>query len=147
MRLRYLLTGFLILAVDRLSKYLVMQRMVEGESIPILSPVLYLTYVRNTGAAFGLLKGKASILAAVAVAVIALAAWQWRKVVSQSWRVRWGLTAALAGAVGNLIDRLAYGSVVDFLDLRIWPIFNVADLGISCGIALLFWEVLSHDKR
>jgi len=142
-----LLTGFLILAVDRLSKYLVMQRMVEGESIPILSPVLYLTYVRNTGAAFGLLKGKASILAAVAVAVIALAAWQWRKVVSQSWRVRWGLTAALAGAVGNLIDRLAYGSVVDFLDLRIWPIFNVADLGISCGIALLFWEVLSHDKR
>lgn len=145
--MRYLLTGFLILAVDRLSKYLVMQRMVEGESIPILSPVLYLTYVRNTGAAFGLLKGKASILAAVAVAVIALAAWQWRKVVSQSWRVRWGLTAALAGAVGNLIDRLAYGSVVDFLDLRIWPIFNVADLGISCGIALLFWEVLSHDKR
>ena len=56
MRLRYVLTSFLILVADRLSKILVMQHMAEGESIPILAPVLYLTYVRNTGAAFGLLR-------------------------------------------------------------------------------------------
>jgi signal peptidase II len=46
-----------------------------------------------------------------------------------------------------MIDRLAYGSVIDFFDIRIWPIFNIADLAISCGIVLLFWEVLSHDQR
>ncbi|HHT72695.1 MAG TPA: signal peptidase II [Firmicutes bacterium] len=145
--MRYVLTSFLILVADRLSKILVMQHMAEGESIPILAPVLYLTYVRNTGAAFGLLRGKAPVLAGIAVLGVALAAWQWKRIVSQGSRVKWGLAAALAGALGNMIDRLAYGSVIDFFDIRIWPIFNIADLAISCGIVLLFWEVLSHDQR
>ena len=86
-------------------------------------------------------------MAGIAVLGVALAAWQWKRIVSQGSRVKWGLAAALAGALGNMIDRLAYGSVIDFFDIRIWPIFNIADLAISCGIALLFWEVLSHDQR
>ncbi len=147
MRLRYLITSCLILAADRLSKYLVMHTMVEGESIPILAPVFYLTYVRNSGAAFGLLKGGAPLLAGLALLGVVLAAWQWKRIMAQGWRVRWGTAAALSGALGNMIDRLVYGSVVDFFDIRIWPIFNVADLAISCGVVLLFWEVLAHDRR
>jgi len=121
--------------------------MVEGESIPILAPVFYLTYVRNSGAAFGLLKGGAPLLAGLALLGVVLAAWQWKRIMAQGWRVRWGTAAALSGALGNMIDRLVYGSVVDFFDIRIWPIFNVADLAISCGVVLLFWEVLAHDRR
>ena len=143
-RLRYVLTSFLILVADRLSKILVMQHMAEGEH-PHSCSVLYLTYVRNTGAAFGLLR-EGSRFGGHCCTGVALAAWQWKRIVSQGSRVKWGLAAALAGALGNMIDRLAYGSVVDFFDIRIWPIFNIADLAISCGIVLLFWEVLSHDQ-
>lgn len=145
--MRYFLTAFLVLSADRLSKFWVMQHMVEGESIPVIPPIFYLTYVQNTGAAFGLFRGKASLLAAIALVGIALAAWQWKRIVSQSARVKWGLAAALSGAIGNMLDRMAYGSVIDFFDIRIWPIFNVADLAISCGIVLLFWGVLAHDRR
>ena len=144
--MRYLITSCLILAADRLSKYLVMHTMVEGESIPILAPVFYLTYVRNSGAAFGLLKGGAPLLAGLAL-LGGLGCLAVEAIMAQGWRVRWGTAAALSGALGNMIDRLVYGSVVDFFDIRIWPIFNVADLAISCGVVLLFWEVLAHDRR
>ena len=61
--------------------------------------------------------------------------------------VRWGVLISLVGAVGNLIDRLRWGAVIDFIDLRIFPpIFNLADLAIVCGVALLFWEVLSGEE-
>lgn len=147
MRLRYYLMSFLVLALDRITKYLVMQHMVEGESIPIAAPFLYLTYVRNSGAAFGLLKGRAQLLAVAALLGVGLAAWQWKKIISQSNRVKWGLSLAFAGALGNMIDRFAYGSVIDFFDVRIWPIFNVADIAIVCGVILLFWEVLINDQK
>lgn len=147
MRLRYYLTSFLVLAVDRLTKFFIMQHMVEGESIAIAAPFLYLTYVRNTGAAFGLLKGRSQLLAVLALLGVGLAAWQWKGIISQSSRVKWGVSLALSGALGNMIDRFVYGAVVDFLDVRIWPIFNVADIAIVCGVILLFWEVLTHDRK
>lgn len=147
MRLRYFLSGFVVLAADRLSKLLVMQHMVEGESIPIAAPFLYLTFVRNSGAAFGILKGKAHWLAVLGLLGIALAAWQWKKILDQSSRVKWGVSFALAGALGNMIDRFVYGGVIDFFDVRIWPIFNVADMAILGGVALLFWEVLAHGRE
>ncbi|NLJ75407.1 MAG: signal peptidase II [Firmicutes bacterium] len=143
--MRYILVAFLILISDRISKWIVMQQMVEGQSIPLIPPVLYLTYVRNTGAAFGLFRGRALFLSVLAVIGVVFVLTRWNHIAAKSSIVKWGVTIALGGALGNLIDRLRWGAVVDFVDLPLWPIFNVADLAIVGGVALLFWEVLFSE--
>ena len=146
MLLRYAIVAGLLLFADRLSKYVVMAKMVEGQSIPLLPPLLYITYVQNKGAAFGFLQGQVALLSAIAVIALLFIFTQWNKVMRKSAFVRWGVVLALAGAIGNLIDRLRWGAVIDFVDIRIF-VFNIADVAIVGGVALLFWEVLVHDRQ
>ncbi|NLJ79657.1 MAG: signal peptidase II [Firmicutes bacterium] len=142
----YFFIAGLVFISDRLSKLLVVSKMAEGESIPLISPVLYLTHVQNKGAAFGLLQGKVFFLSALAILCVILVLTQWRKIMGKSAFVRWGVTISIVGALGNLIDRLSWGAVVDFIDFRIFPIFNIADIAIVFGVGLLFWEVLFCDR-
>lgn len=142
----YAIVAALILVADRLSKYLVMANMAEGESVPLIPPFLYITYVQNRGAAFGFFQGQVALLSAIAVVCLLFIFTQWNKIMAKSAFVRWGVIIALAGAVGNLIDRLRWGAVIDFVDIRIF-VFNVADAAIVLGVGLLFWEVLIHDRR
>ncbi|WP_461371658.1 signal peptidase II [Candidatus Darwinibacter acetoxidans] len=142
----YAITAGLILFADRISKYLVMTRMQDGESIPLIPPVFYLTYVRNRGAAFGLFQGRVVLLSLIALVCLLLVVTQWKKLRAKSAFVRWGVLISFVGAVGNLIDRLRWGAVIDFLDVRIF-VFNVADAAIVVGVALLFWEVLVNDPE
>ena len=146
MLLSYVVVACLIFLADRLSKYLVMSNMTEGQSIPLIPPFLYVTYVQNRGAAFGFLQGQVALLSAIAVVCLLFIITQWNKIMAKSSFVRWGVLIALAGAIGNLLDRLRWGAVIDFLDIRIF-IFNVADVAIVLGVALLFWEVLVHDRK
>jgi len=146
MLVSYAITAGLILLADRLSKYLVMANMAEGESVPLIPPFLYITYVQNRGAAFGFFQGQVALLSAIAVVCLLFIFTQWNKIMAKSAFVRWGVIIALAGAVGNLIDRLRWGAVIDFVDIRIF-VFNVADAAIVLGVGLLFWEVLIHDRR
>ena len=146
MLLSYVVVACLIFLADRLSKYLVMANMTEGQSIPLIPPFLYVTYVQNRGAAFGFLQGQVALLSAIAVVCLLFIITQWNKIMAKSSFVRWGVLIALAGALGNLLDRLRWGAVIDFLDIRIF-IFNVADVAIVLGVALLFWEVLVHDRK
>jgi signal peptidase II len=142
----YAIVAALILVADRLSKYLVMANMAEGESVPLIPPFFYITYVQNRGAAFGFFQGQTALLSAIAVVCLLFIFTQWNKIMAKSAFVRWGVVTALAGAVGNLIDRLRWGAVIDFADIRIF-VFNVADAAIVLGVALLFWEVLIHDRK
>ncbi len=145
--MRYFITAGLILVIDRLSKFLVMVKMAEGESIPVLAPILYITYVRNKGAAFGFFQGRVIFLSAVAVLCLLFIFTQWKKIMSKGAMVRWGVIISLVGAIGNLIDRLRWGAVIDFIDVRFFPpIFNVADAAIVMGVALLIWEVVIRDS-
>ncbi|NLL43203.1 MAG: signal peptidase II [Firmicutes bacterium] len=146
MLVSYAITAGLILLADRLSKYLVMANMAEGESVPLIPPFLYITYVQNRGAAFGFFQGQVALLSAIAVVCLLFIFTQWNKIMAKSAFVRWGVIIALAGAVGNLIDRLRWRAVIDFVDIRIF-VFNVADAAIVLGVGLLFWEVLIHDRR
>lgn len=144
-----LLTGLLVLAADQASKYWVL----HGIDLPaigqvVLLRVLNLTFVRNSGVTFGLLTGYGTwsylVLAAVALAVVAaLGVWLRR---AESPLVAASLGAIAGGAVGNVIDRLRFGSVVDFIDAHIgdwhWYVFNVADAAIVCGVAALVLENL-----
>jgi signal peptidase II len=148
MLLNYVLLAGFILICDRLSKFLVMNRMIEGESIPIIPSFLYLTYVRNQGAAFGFLQGQVIFLSAIAVVCLLFILTQWKKIMERGPFVRWGVVISLVGAIGNLIDRLRWGAVIDFVDVIIFPpIFNIADVAIVFGVALLFWEVLVNDRK
>ncbi len=132
-----------ILILDQLTKYLVLRTMELEQSIPIISGVFHLTFVRNPGAAFSMLANQTKFFIAVTVVVIGLLIWYSRQLRGDSGWARVALGLQLGGAVGNLIDRVRWGSVVDFLDFRVWPIFNVADSAIVTGsiiFVVLIWK-------
>ena len=137
-----------VLAADQLTKVLLVSRLHPGDSRPLLTPILHLTYVQNTGAAFGLFKGQQAIVIAISLAVIGWIIWEFRRpfahVAPAGW---WGAGLVLGGAVGNLIDRLRLGYVIDFIDLRVWPVFNLGDSAITIGVALLILATLRPARR
>jgi signal peptidase II len=143
--------AFVLVVVDQITKVIVQRTIPLHDSVQVIPGLLNLTYVRNTGAAFGILNAvefpyKTTVVSLLALtALIAIAAYALR-VGSESWIGRAGLTAVLAGAVGNLIDRALRGYVVDFADfywgnVHFWA-FNVADAAITIGAVALILEVL-----
>lgn len=144
-----------VLALDVLTKVLSVAFLEGADPIKVFGGALYLTFVRNPGAAFGLAEGWTWILALIALGVVGFILWISRNLRSQGWAV--GLGLVLGGAVGNLADRLfrepgpMRGHVVDFLSLfdpfgRVWPVFNVADMAIvGGGAAIIVLALLQHD--
>lgn len=133
-----------LLSLDQLTKYLVSHNMALGESIPA-SGFFRLTYVHNTGSAFGLLPGQNTLLTIVSFLGVALLLWMYRTHGAQAKFLRVSLALMLAGAMGNLIDRLTYGKVIDFVDIGPWPIFNVADSSIVTGGIVLAWIMFTTN--
>jgi len=142
----WLISG-LTLVADQLTKLLVSAAFSPGTSLPVLPPVLYLTYVRNTGAAFGLLRGHHAFFIVCSLLVIGWIVWELRGKPSLDASSRWGFALVLGGAAGNLIDRLRLGYVIDFIDLRLWPVFNVGDTAITVGVSLLMWQAMAHHRH
>lgn len=142
----YLIISIFILAADMLTKYLVQQTMKPYESIPVLKNVFHITYVQNTGAAFSILRGKTLFFTIVSCAVILAILFILMKYPIKSKIFKIVMAIILGGAVGNLIDRLRYGYVVDFLDLRIWPVFNIADCAIVVGVLVLVYLITFHPE-
>ncbi|MDI6713176.1 MAG: signal peptidase II [Anaerosomatales bacterium] len=140
--LRLAITAGTVLVVDQASKAAVRHWLPLGASRPLLDGVLDLTHVRNTGAAFGLFPGAMAWFMLSAVIVLAgIAFVWWRHAPSDPWTVvALGLIAG--GAAGNLIDRAFLGGVTDFFDLRVWPVFNVADIALDVGVAIVVVRLL-----
>ena len=142
-----------IVAVDQITKYLVAGSFAPGESVPLTS-FFNMVLVHNPGAAFSFLSDQAGWQRGFFIA-IALAASVWIVyLLAKHPRERLfalALTLVLAGAVGNVIDRILVGAVVDFLDFHAfgyhWPAFNVADSAITCGAVLLAWDALRPQKK
>ena len=137
---------FLILA-DQAIKFLVVSLMELGESIPVFAGIFHITDIENPGAAFGLFANQRLIFIVAGVLVIAAACLMYRRLMSEKAIIRWGVALLLGGAVGNLIDRLRIGGVIDFLDFRIWPVFNIADIGICVGVALLMYALIYDTEK
>lgn len=146
---------FLVVFLDQASKLWIVGNFTLYESLPVIPGLFSLTYLTNTGAAFGLLAGEQGVwrqIFFVGVAVVALTAivFLYRKLrsVSAWYVIALGLIAG--GAIGNLIDRVRLGSVIDFLDLylgtRHWPAFNIADSAITVGVAIFLIMNLFFDK-
>lgn len=136
----------LILAADQLTKYAISANFLPGESLPVVPHIFHITYVLNPGAAFGMLPQARWFFVLSAVALfIAFMAYH-RQLKRQPAAFYYGCVAMLAGAVGNLIDRIRQGLVIDFFDFRIWPVFNVADVAIVLGVAGMVFAILFRMK-
>jgi len=132
--------AFSTLAADQLSKAWVRGNLALYESwapIPALARYFTFTHVTNTGIAFGLFREWGWVLIAVAVVVIAFMLLYTRQLATAGWPVQIAVGLQLGGAFGNLIDRIRFGSVTDFLDFKFWPVFNLADSAIVVGMLLL----------
>ena len=140
------LIGGVVLLADQLSKHLLLASFPPGHSLPLIPGLLHLTYVQNTGAAFGLLKGQQVLFIGLALLVLGWIAWELLTKPSVPPLMAWGCGLILGGAVGNLIDRLRWGYVVDFIDVRIWPVFNLGDSAITIGVGLLIWQSLRRHR-
>lgn len=138
---------FFIILADQAIKFLVVSYMKLGESIPVLAGIFHITYIENPGAAFGLFANQRVMFIVAAALVIAAACLMYRRLMSEKVIVRWGVALLLGGAAGNLIDRVRIGCVIDFLDFRIWPVFNIADIGICIGVALLMYALLFDKEK
>lgn len=136
------LAGIFIVWLDQLSKACVSRLFAVGESRPVIKNIFHLSLVHNTGVAFGLFRNHNTLLSLLSIAVILYIAWDslaHKKDKSLCQRVALGLI--LGGACGNLLDRIRLGYIIDFLDFRIWPVFNIADSAITIGIILLAIEL------
>ena len=140
--MRLWLIAAITLGIDQLTKHAVTSSFSPGQSLPLVSPIFHLTYVQNTGAAFGLFKGQAVVFIGLSIGVIGWMLWEILRKHALGHAARWGCALILGGAVGNLIDRVRFGYVIDFLDLRVWPVFNVADSAITIGAVLLVWHTM-----
>ena len=130
-----------VVALDRLLKWVAWSQLTPGRPVAIF-PFLHLNLTFNTGAAFGLLPDARWALAALGLGITIASFVAARRVPAREAGLLAGLGLAGGGATGNFIDRVAYGYVVDFLDLRIWPVFNLADSAIVVGGLYLAWRAL-----
>lgn len=137
----------LVLVLDRVTKCLVVSRMTEGMSIPVIDHVVHFTYVLNPGAAFGMLEHERLFFIILTLVVLGAIALLYKKLQQESTQVQYGMALFVGGALGNLYDRMATGLVIDFIDLRIWPVFNVADIAICVGVGLILWSVVREETQ
>jgi signal peptidase II len=129
------------LSLDQLIKFLITKNLFQNQSIPIIKGIFHITLVHNRGAAFGILKNQIPLFIITSLFAIILIYFNLKEN-RQSKSYSIALSLILAGALGNLVDRLFFGYVIDFLDFRIWPVFNVADSAITIGAILLGWSIL-----
>lgn len=144
----------IILILDQATKLYVDANFRLHESLPVIDGIFHLTYVRNKGAAFGIFADSAvRIPFFITVSIVAMLAilWYLRRLRDDQRLAYLALTLIFSGAVGNLIDRIRYGEVIDFLDVfwrsYHWPAFNVADSAITVGVTLLFIEIWLEDHK
>lgn len=141
------LIALILLFVDQFSKYVIRQNMSLAESIPVIKRVFHITYVENKGIAFGLFPQGHTLFIVISFVIILAILFFERKKIIKSLKERLCLGLILGGALGNLIDRLRFGFVIDFLDFRIWPVFNLADSGVCIGGMLMVFFLLRKRTR
>jgi len=140
MQLLLIIVG--ILLWDQASKLYIVQTMEPGMSISVLENIFYITYVKNYGAAFGILQHQTGLFIAIAILLVLAVLYYYPRLPTGYRWLRIGIGLQIGGALGNMLDRMHNGYVIDFFDFRVWPVFNIADMAIVIGVGLLLWEIL-----
>lgn len=144
---RFLVVLVATVCIDLYSKFIVMNKMALGQSIPIWPEVFHLTYIQNPGAAFGMLAGKTWFFIGITALVLLGMAVGYRWISQSGALYQWALGFVAGGAIGNLRDRILYTKVIDFLDFRVWPVFNLADTAICIGVGLILLDVFREFRK
>jgi len=144
----YSILAVLLVIIDQVTKYLTRAHIAPGEHIPFIPRLLDLTYVQNTGAAWSILRQHTWLLTVISAVLVLFICWLVIKKFFTNWVGRTCAMLILAGGVGNLIDRVAFGYVTDMLETVFmeFPVFNVADCCITVGVVLLFIYVIFFVK-
>lgn len=143
----FFLTALLIVAADQQSKMWIRGFLPAGQSLPVVG-LLKWTHVHNTGGAFGLFQGQSFPLTIVAcagvVVILVYALIVYRRLpFLNNMLCKFALGLVLGGTIGNLIDRLRFGYVIDFIDVGFWPTFNIADSSVVVGVIIFAFSLLS----
>lgn len=144
LKLQHLLTLLSLVILDQTLKYGVQQLGVSH--ISVIPNIFSIDLVFNKGAAYGILHGQRGLLIGVSVFVLIISLWGHRYLAKTSWS-KWGLSILLAGTLGNLIDRILLGHVVDYINIYIFPVFNLADICIDIGVGLFIIEMILERKK
>ena len=118
-----------------------------GQSIPVLPQIFHLTYIQNPGAAFGFLENQRYLFILIAAVLIVAVIYFYKKIIQLSKLFQVGIALLFGGAIGNMIDRIFIGRVIDYMDFRIWPVFNLADIAIVSGCAIIAFNLLFKTER
>jgi len=145
-RFIYLIAAITIV-LDQAAKLAVVKQLPLGTSKPIIHGVLALTSVHNPGGAFGTFQTSTGILTLITLVVVSAIVLMVRRHANLTKLIGTALALLLGGAVGNLIDRVRLHYVVDFIDLHIWPVFNVSDIAITSAMILLAWQVFVVERN
>jgi signal peptidase II len=126
--------ALIIILVDQITKFLIKSNFQLNQTFPIIKDIFHLTYIQNFGAGFGILQQQQWILIFISIIVVGVIFYYFDRVKEKEKLLQILIGFILGGTIGNLIDRIAYGFVIDFIDFRIWPIFNVADSFVTIGV-------------
>jgi len=147
----YYVIALIIIAIDQITKWIVIKTMEIGEQITIIEKFFYLTSHRNSGAAWGMLEGKMTLFYIITIIVVIGIIYYMEKYVRDNRLLATGLSLLLGGAIGNFIDRLVRQEVVDFLDFIIFgydfPIFNVADSALTIGVIIVIITTIVDERK
>jgi len=136
-------SAFVVILLDQLTKIIITNSLELNQSIPIIKNIFHLTYITNTGSVFGILKGWQLPLIFFSIAVIGAVFYYLDEIKEKETFLQLFAGFIIGAAAGNLIDRVVFGHVIDFLDFRIWPVFNIADSFITISVIFLvvyFWK-------
>lgn len=141
----------ILVIIDQVSKIIVINNLTNNKSVEVIKSFFYLTYTNNTGAAFSILTGKRILLILVSLIVIGILIYYIKKTKIEKKINKIALSLVIGGSIGNLIDRIIKGAVIDFLDFKIfgynYPIFNLADTFIVLGVFLLLIGMFRKEEK
>lgn len=145
------LTSVLVLLIDQIVKLLIKTNMNLNEEISIIPNFFSIQYLKNTGAAFSILENQTILLAITSIICISVIIYYLKKEENLTTAMYLSFGLVLGGILGNLIDRIFYQGVIDFLSFQIFnynfPVFNIADIGITIGVLLLIIIYISRDIK
>jgi len=158
------LTAIVVVILDQISKYLIKSSMQLYDSFDVIGNFFKITYIENAGMAFGIQMGSRPIFVALSIVAAVIVFVYLMRIPNEQFLFRFSLALIMGGATGNLIDRIAFGRVVDFLDVEFfdislpafqfliidfpgysltrWPVFNIADSAVTCGMIMIIWFIL-----
>lgn len=146
----------IIVVIDQIVKFYIQKNMAINETIPIIKDIFHITYIRNKGVAFGMFSSlpetfRIPFLILIGIVFIIFVVFYFKNILKQEKLVKLSFSLIIGGAIGNFIDRIRFGEVIDFIEIGInqkykWPVFNVADSAITIGVCLLFLFILRKKR-